>query len=313
MIIYINCTTEELQAKTALLQDALCQEKIDRFYWLKALLPGSKGTNPYEGLPEDEYNIKCKEWKNAYDQYKAPRRKMLEEILDGLLNNSKDRPGYNQMKPFLIDYMKNDTGPIQYKSALILERYNLNEIVSSTLPIPEDASTKEIYDIFYILNSFEYEQQLSVSAAQLITDAMKIALSKTYDYSNPYFSIFNLVEKISPQHPELISQVQEELVAVLDIEKLDYRFSVSALFMMKEAWVHIKPYWRADTINTLVESLIEVVKDEFSAGDAFVADDVLPALKVIGNCHTEAQAVIEQVEKDWKNTTHRRRKKISGN
>ncbi|RZJ64482.1 MAG: hypothetical protein EOO45_18790, partial [Flavobacterium sp.] len=298
MTIYINCTIEDLEAKTVKLQDALNHENIDRRYWLEALIPGGKGSDPYEGLPKEDYNVKFNEWMDAYDEYAKPRRKMLEQILDGLLNDNDDRLAYNQLKPFLTDYMNNDTGPIQYKSALILEKYDLNEIVLSMLPVAEDATSKVIYNTFYVLNRFAYNQELSAFAAQLIADAMRTALPKTYDYSNPYFNIFNLVRKISAQHPEIISQPQEELVEALNVEKLDYRGYGSALFMMKEAWAQMKPYWRENTINTLVENLIEVVDVELSPGDAFVEDDVLPALKVIGEGHAGAQAAIKHAEKE---------------
>ncbi|MFC6095549.1 hypothetical protein ACFPVY_02735 [Flavobacterium qiangtangense] len=74
MTIYINCTNDDLKAKTVRLQDALSHENIDRHYWLEALSPGGKGSDPYEGLPKEDCNAKFTEWMDFYDEYAKLRR-----------------------------------------------------------------------------------------------------------------------------------------------------------------------------------------------------------------------------------------------
>lgn len=295
MIIYVDSTTENFKAKVEALQNAVNDNNVDMRYWLEALLPATNGElNPYKDLPAEEQKIKIDEWHKIYfSEFNKLKDKLLQNILDNLLNTGIDTDIYAAIKPTLLHYVKYDTGPVSYKSGLILEKYSLDELISSLLPSPDITDEFDINDSFSLLNGFQYNVPLSANVAAQLVNAMKMALSRTYDTTNPYFHVFSLLEKLSLQHPQLVATLQKEVVEVLDIDLLDYDNYGSALCMLQGAWPHISPYWTAENTESLIKNIINVAEDK---SFSYVEDNVLSPLKVIGKGNEDAEESIEWVE-----------------
>ncbi|MCD6068268.1 MAG: hypothetical protein K0S33_3094 [Bacteroidetes bacterium] len=299
MNIYIDSTVEELEAKVTALQNVLNENSIDKLYWLEALLPPANGNkDPYKNLPAKEKSEKHEQWHSLRsNKFRGLRNNLLKKILDSFLNEDIDEAMYTAIKPLLTVYLKEDTGPVQYKSALTLEKYSLEEQVVSFLPSLEKTDEKAVYDAFVSLNGFSYQKEISVPVAEQLVSAMQKALTRTFRDHELYFSVFGLLEKLSPQHPQLLAKLQEEITAVLDLKHMDYRDYGSALHLLEKAWEHIQPYWRPENIRTLQDKIIAVAKKE---SRSFVEDNVLSGLKTIGKDNPEAQEFLENWNKKKK-------------
>ncbi|MFT3793096.1 hypothetical protein [Flavobacterium sp.] len=292
MELFIDSTVEELTTQADILQNVLNENNADKRYWLEALLPAlDDKKNPYKNLPNDKRNEKQAQWMEIYqNKYRRLKDNLLKKILDSYLADGLDDATYQSIKHLLKIYVEKYTGPVAYKAGLIMAKYGLTEMVLPWIAKLNDNDEYVVYESFSKLHRIEYQGGFSEAIVAQLVAAMKEGLSRRFINFKPYYPIFALMENLSAQHPEAVSQLQDELVPVLDLKRMDARDYGASVFRMQKAWPHIKPFWTTENTGALLDNLIAVTRKE---PFHYVYDNVFSTLKVIGADEPKAQETIE--------------------
>lgn len=182
--------------------------------------------------------------------------------------------------------------------------YQMNEEleikIAEVLISVKEQEERKLYDTFDFLKELKYETKLSPNIISQMTEAIKYGLSRDYSVFKPYWSIYILIGKLAPLHVGEIASIQNEITNYLNDDIVEYEDFTSALYFFSKVWGDLEPVWSAENKAAIIKNLIEIIEDEYESDgsfDAFVADDVLRALIIIGKDDPKAQETIKWVEK----------------
>lgn len=172
----------------------------------------------------------------------------------------------------------------------------INEVLVSL----EEQEEQKLYDTFKFLRDLKYKIKLSPNTINQIIEAVKYGLSRDYRMFKPYRSIYILIGELAPLHALKIASIQDEITNYLNDDIVEYDDFTSALYFFSKAWGDLQSGWSAENKAAIIKNLIEIIEDEYESDgrfDAFVADNVLRALIIIGKDDPKAQETIKWVEK----------------
>lgn len=182
--------------------------------------------------------------------------------------------------------------------------YQMNEElekkIAEVLISVKEQEERKLSDTFDFLKELKYETKLSPNIVSQMTEAIKYGLSRDYSVFKPYWSIYILIGKLAPLHSGEIASIQDEITNYLNDDIVEYEDFTSALYFFSKAWGDLEPGWTAENKAAIIRNLIEIIEDEYESDgsfDAFVADDVLRALIIIGKDDPKARETIKWVEK----------------
>lgn len=164
----------------------------------------------------------------------------------------------------------------------------------------EEQEERKFYDSLDFLGDVKYETKLSTKTINQIIEAIKYGLNRDYKIFKPYRAIYILIRELAPLHAKEIASIQEEITNYLNDDIVEYEDFTSTLYFFSQAWEDLKSDWNAENKAAIIKNLIEIIEDEYESDgrfDAFVADDVLRALIIIGKDDLKAQETIKWVEK----------------
>lgn len=172
----------------------------------------------------------------------------------------------------------------------------INEVLVSL----EEQEEQKLYDTFKFLKDLNYKIKLSPNTINQIIEAVKYGLSRDYRMFKPYRSIYILIGELAPLHAFEIASIQDEITNYLNDDIVEYDDFTSALYFFSKAWGDLQFGWSTENKAAIIKNLIEIIEEEYESDgsfDAFVADNVLRALIIIGKDDPKAQETIKWVEK----------------
>ncbi|MDO3424385.1 hypothetical protein QWT87_05740 [Chryseobacterium sp. APV1] len=176
----------------------------------------------------------------------------------------------------------------------------LNKKIDEVLASVEEQDERKLYDIFKYLCDSKFETKLSPKTIGQVINTVQYGLRRDYGMFRPYRSIYILIGELAPFHSEEIASIQDDITNYLNDDIFDYEDYTSVLYFFREAWKDLEPVWSVENKAAIIENLIDVIEDEYESDgyfDAFIADNVLRALIVIGKDDPKAQKTIKWVEK----------------
>ncbi len=176
----------------------------------------------------------------------------------------------------------------------------LNKKIDEVLASVEEQDERKLHDIFKYLCDSKFETKLSPKTIGQVINTVQYGLRRDYGMFRPYRSIYILIGELAPFHSEEIASIQNDITNYLNDDIFDYDEFTSVLYFFREAWKDLEPVWSVENKAAIIENLIDVIEDEYESDgcfDAFIADDVLPALIVIGKDDPKAQETIKWAEK----------------
>ena len=176
----------------------------------------------------------------------------------------------------------------------------IEEGIFANPQLVHEQSERDIDKAFRALRKAKPEGELPHNAVLKILNTIQFALSRNYESSNINWEIFVIIEELAPFHSKEIALYQNVITKTIDFNHLNHKGFTDAIYFMGLAWKHLAPEWTEENKMTIINHLIDVIKEEYEEYeefDAFVADDVLRALKTIGKEDSKAQEIIEWTEK----------------
>lgn len=177
---------------------------------------------------------------------------------------------------------------------------DLNKSIDEALASVKEQDERKLYDIFKYLCDRKFHAKLSPITIGQIINTVQYGLNRNYGMFRPYRSIYILIGELAPFHSEEIASIQDDITNYLNDDIFDYDEFTSVLYFFREAWKYLESVWSIENKAAIIENLIDIVEDEYESDgyfDAFIADNVLRALIVIGKDDPKAQKTIIWVEK----------------
>ncbi|WP_304343896.1 hypothetical protein [Chryseobacterium koreense] len=180
----------------------------------------------------------------------------------------------------------------------------LNKIIEEGIfvnpQLINELSERDIENAFGALRTAKPEGELPANTVSKILKSIQFALTRKYESSITIWEIFMIINDLAPFHPKEIASYQDSITKAINYNHLSHKGFTDAIYFMGVTWEHLAPEWTEENKKTIINHLIDIIKEEYEEYeefDAFVADDVLRALKKIGKGNAQAQEIIEWTEK----------------
>lgn len=290
---------ELLTERTAKMNADMERDQIDPVAWLELLSPVHAPEFPFDSVGEvsvEEHNRIFEEWEEYYEEnYQPARENLLNKIFETLEDSVSEMADTGSLSIRLLDYAHHR------KAGEILQQVNLAPAVKHLIGMMGDADEKtrnQAFDQLYGLQLEDNqwnERGLTALSADLV-DRMQQALTTDTEIYDPRMKVFFIVKQLASAIPQELSRLAGAMVDNTSPGKLGFRTYGSLLFVYEKIWEHLAPYWPAEAIAALRQHLSETARSKFKKGDAFVADTVYPALRIVGKGDPDSEATLAWVE-----------------
>jgi hypothetical protein len=205
------------------------------------------------------------------------------ETMQVLLNH-----GHSAVREKAIQLIKN-------KYCLGAINYFVADILSGN-----EATIKTIFELSINTQDWElclkYQRDwLPLTKALKKVAALDINLTEDYFYDNNSLYFMNVVANFCYFIPNEMASLENEIIHYLDLERYGHRSFECALYPFQFFYPELKPYFSEPGKQKMKTIIHQVAKDERAIDDAWVNQNVLPALKIVGENDTDCQATIASI------------------